>query len=1069
MKKLYLCILLFPLLSYSQNLPPVAVADSAETLSQVPVTINVLLNDYDPEGDTIEIRSLGSPWFGQSWQEDSMVTYVSGYYSGRDSMSYRVHEVNNHSNKSEYAYIFIDVLDNPDVPFARNDTFTVRTLEPTILDVLANDGDPSGDELFVGKLDIISSQMDVDFDQDSSRVIFTSNYNTGLYNHFSYYNREKNTVERYISNWAEVFIHVEENPELLASDDDEYEVTGGINATFDVLANDYDPLGDSIEFYFYTEPSFGQLSLTGNIFKYTAGTSYAGPDSFKYRTRYKNKPWLYSDEAQVNIQVQKNPDCPIGAPDHGAGMAYTPISVDVLSNDYDLNEDSIEIKDARTVNPPASSITFSGDTVVYTPAAMINGKDSAFYRVRKINDTAYYSEWIPIYFEVSHNPEFPLANPDYIATKGGVKVSINILQNDDIPDSTLITNIILFGGKKGSGRMINDSIATYTPYSTSYGKDSLSYILMDVNSPAVLLAKGNVYVDIINNHSYDSLYINNINAGINASGMQFCRIDELLEFGATEWQPHFEVPKGSGKHTIFSNTLWIGGLDDTNGLHVAADMYRQSSGDFQPGPVSDNYDSAFFWHWYRTWKLSKDEVEYHRNNWWKAGYEPIANIAEWPGNGDPEYEQGNLLAPYYDRDNNEIYEPLKGDYPLIRGDQCIFFITNDDKPHDHSEGVPLRIEIHGMAYAFNAPDDSILNNTIFMHYDLINRSELNYHDVYFGIFNDSDLGYAWDDYVGSHVEGGSFLFYNGYEEDGSNEPEAYGSYPPAQSITVLAGPFMDADMQDNTEGGCNYSVNGLNFGNGVVDDERYGLTRFTYFGSSAGVITAPVSAKDFYLYMKGYWRDNSPVMFGGYGHPSAGAVGPACRFMFPGDTDPMNWGTDCALPNGGYNQNGLYWTEEQMESNPDDRLGLGFSGPFTFAPGDVQEVDLAYVYANSYQGADSSRKLLYAYLMELRERILDGEILVPNEELGMSDVRIEQGHVHMYPNPSGSVIYLKLDEPGHGMAEYRIYSTLGKLVKTGSLGKGPVRMVDISDLQEGFYFIQIRAVNSRYTGKFIKY
>jgi hypothetical protein len=134
----------------------------------------------------------------------------------------------------------------------------------------------------------------------------------------------------------------------------------------------------------------------------------------------------------------------------------------------------------------------------------------------------------------------------------------------------------------------------------------------------------------------------------------------------------------------------------------------------------------------------------------------------------------------------------------------------------------------------------------------------------------------------------------------------------------------------------------------------------------------------------------------------------------------------------------------------------------------VQEVDLAYVYANSYQGADSSRKLLYAYLMELRERILDGEILVPNEELGMSDVRIEQGHVHMYPNPSGSVIYFEFKEDDQNFAEYRIFNTLGKLAKTGSVGKGSVQMVDVSDLQAGFYFIQIRTVNSRYTGKFIK-
>jgi hypothetical protein len=597
--------------------------------------------------------------------------------------------------------------------------------------------------------------------------------------------------------------------------------------------------------------------------------------------------------------------------------------------------------------------------------------------------------------------------------------------------------------------------------------DSIEYTIVDYSGPPYLLARGYVYFDIINNHSYDSLYINNINAGINACGRQFSKIDNVLDIGIGSFLPHFEVPKGSGHHTIFTNALWIGGLNDTNGIHLAGERFNGF--DFQPGPVSNRYDSAFFWNWYKTWKLNREDVEYHRNNWWKAGYEPIENITEWPGNGNPEYGQSDQLAPYYDRDNNNFYEPLKGDYPLIRGDQCIFFITNDDKIHSETGGPPMQVEIHGMAYGFDAPNDSILNNTIFMHYDLINRSTISYQETYFGIFNDFDLGYAWDDYVGSHVEGGSFLAYNGKKTDGSGEPEAYGEYPPAQSVTVLAGPFMDPDQQDNPDGGCDFSVNGLNFGNGIVDDERYGLTRFSYFNSSGGIITDPYNYKQYYEYMQGYWRDGSPVVFGDYGHyASPGGVGPPCRFMYPDDTDPLNWGTGCQPPNGGYNQDGFYWNERQVGNNPDDRRGLGVCGPFTFGPGDVQEVDLAYVYANSYQGADSSRKLLYAYLMELRQRILDGEILVPNEELGISDIRIEQNHVHMFPNPSGSVIYLKLKGAGHGMAEYRIFNTLGKLMKTGILEQGPTRSLSISELQSGMYFIQVRTGSGWHTGKFIR-
>jgi hypothetical protein len=55
--------------------------------------------------------------------------------------------------------------------------------------------------------------------------------------------------------------------------------------------------------------------------------------------------------------------------------------------------------------------------------------------------------------------------------------------------------------------------------------------------------------------------------------------------------PVYEVPKGSGKNSAFATSLWIGGLDASNTLRVAAHTYRQSGTDFFPGPYrgSGNY------------------------------------------------------------------------------------------------------------------------------------------------------------------------------------------------------------------------------------------------------------------------------------------------------------------------------------------------------------------------------------------------------------------------------------------------------------------------------------------------
>jgi hypothetical protein len=138
---------------------------------------------------------------------------------------------------------------------------------------------------------------------------------------------------------------------------------------------------------------------------------------------------------------------------------------------------------------------------------------------------------------------------------------------------------------------------------------------------------------------------------------------------------------------------------------------------------------------------------------------------------------------------------MDGDYPLIRGDQCIFFIMNDDKVHTETNGERLKVEIHGMAYVFDSPADSALSHTVFVHYDLVNRSLNTYQDTYIGIFTELELGYIWDDYVGSDVNRSSYYCYNGdnYDEDCIDQwssCKGYGQYPPAQSVTVLAGPFL---------------------------------------------------------------------------------------------------------------------------------------------------------------------------------------------------------------------------------------------------------------------------------------
>ena len=413
--------------------------------------------------------------------------------------------------------------------------------------------------------------------------------------------------------------------------------------------------------------------------------------------------------------------------------------------------------------------------------------------------------------------------------------------------------------------------------------------------------------------------------------------------------PTWEVPAGSGKETILQHSLWFGGLDSDDGLHLAAVRFNEYGRDFYQGPLrtsdagADLMAALKFLH---IWNLTSAEIDYFRVHYNDASYNIPDDILTWPAHGDEGYAAN--IAPFVDVNGDGHYNPADGDYPDIKGDQCLFFVFNDNyAPHTESGGEPIGLEVHAMVYAYDAPDNDALNNTVFVNYKFYNRSDRDYHDVYLGLWTDWNLGYSYDDYVGCDVRRSSCFAYNGNLTDSH-----YGDNPPVQICTILAGPYMDADGRDNPafNGECNslfnnahpldkYAYNGFNFGNGIADDERLGMCGFVYHNND------PSYAIEYYQMMHCIWKDGNPMHYGGNSYTGDNVVGPECKFMFPADTDPCNFGTNGVAPNDGYNTNGKYWTEEQCGNQPGDRRGLACVGPFSFEHGGMQELDYAIITA----------------------------------------------------------------------------------------------------------------------------
>jgi hypothetical protein len=599
----------------------------------------------------------------------------------------------------------------------------------------------------------------------------------------------------------------------------------------------------------------------------------------------------------------------------------------------------------------------------------------------------------------SQDDKTPIAVDDYAVVSVLETIEIMILENDYAYENHPFEILHVFGGDYGDF-VKTDSSIIYTSGLTSGVIDSLIYSIKDLENNMVSdFAK--VYITIIT-ESHDYLDINEVRCRIRSFGLQYWDLG----------YENYEVPGGSGKSSIFSGSVWIGGLDENDTLCLAADRHRFVGIDFSPGPVMDSmgYASVSDKIWEKVWKLSSDEIAYHRQHWQDEGYQAIRTITRWPGNGDVTLGQAAQLAPYYDWDGNGIYDPMAGDFPLIRGDQTVFTIVNDDRDvHLNTGGKKLGVEIQTAYYAYDEPGDSALKYTTFADQYIINRSQTTYHDVY--VANDINfrLGHPVDDFLCSDTLLHSAIVYNGEVQDGAGGPHEYGAHPPAQSFTCLNYP-MDAFV-------------------------------FFSYDSVPEPMTYPQVASEYYTYLQALWKDSTPFTYGGNGYGGEQVV----KHLFPGE--PVS---------------GEGWTEGNAGNAPGNRRGVVVSGPHDFNPGDTLHLEYALVFARDYEGDNlSSVALLKTRIQQVRDFYQNA--------LGIKKPASTTKIVNLYPNPCADKLFIDVSQfPVGTTIDFAVFDILGKQLMQGKLNQESENVVDFSKINPGIYFIRIVDGKRTFTQKVIR-
>ena len=560
-------------------------------------------------------------------------------------------------------------------------------------------------------------------------------------------------------------------------------------------------------------------------------------------------------------------------------------------------------------------------------------------------------------------------------------------------------------------------------------------------------------------------------------------VNGLIGLNTSTYGPGYFVPNpgsGSGPSPLFAGNLWIGGLDSSGTLHLAAERFEQEGRDFFPGPLGTNasISGTTMLAYNQLWKVSRADVmrqvayfnclaDPNCNEQLEfPGYTVPSYFYNWPAHGDVSLGQAFNLADFYDYNQDGQYNPDEGDAPCVPGDQALFSIFNDNlENHGESGGQRIGLEVHFTPFAYNSNNVAV-DQTVFMRYRIINRGALTLHNTYIGLWNDFDIGGGNDDYVQCDVGRSLFYGFNGdaVDQDTNGYP-GYGANPPAFGEVILQGPHLDADGVDNTDVNSLPGYNGTGFNDGIADNEHIGMSHFVYFNNVQGATGDPDIAQDYYNYLEGRWRDGTPFTYSGTGY-STDTSAVQTDFMFPGNSDPLGVGTGGTLMPA--------WNEVTEGNMPGDRRALASMGPFTFVPGQQEDIVVAYVFTRAMSGgAEPSAQAPKLNTDSIRAfahtipGLLDGSGSACDQlPTAIASHAAGYNALRLFPNPATDKMTVLLPS-GHAKGTITLFDAQGAAVLEQTV-LGAHTTLDLARLAPGLYLARVQEGARNYSRTFVK-
>jgi hypothetical protein len=472
---------------------PTANDDFVDTDGTNPVTINVLANDTDPDGnnqiDPTSVAIASNPAHGtvQVNSTTGQITYTAfAGFGSSDSFTYTVKDFPGATSNPGKVTVVVHQ------PKANDDFIDTDGTNPVVINVLANDTDPDGNnQIDPTSVAIASSPAhgSVQVNPANGQVTYTANADFGGSDSFTY------TIKDFpgaVSDPGTVTVVVHRP----TANDDFTQATGTTPVAIDVLGNDTDPDGNNqinpASVAIVSGPAHGGVAVdptTGEV-TYTASSGFFGTDTFSYTL--KDFPGATSNVGHVTVDVGGAVGVVDDSIDTDAG---NPVVIDVLANDSSPSGlDASSVTVASAPSHGTTSVNTTTGAITYTPAQSYAGTDSFTYTVR--DGSGITSS--PAHVSVVVNR--PTANDDFIDTDAGNPVTVDVLANDTDPDGPNkldpTTVVIVNAPSHGTASVDHATGAiTYTSVQGFSGTETIGYTVTDVNGAVSNVATLSVVVN----------------------------------------------------------------------------------------------------------------------------------------------------------------------------------------------------------------------------------------------------------------------------------------------------------------------------------------------------------------------------------------------------------------------------------------------------------------------------------------------------------------------------------------------------------------------------------------------